>query len=646
MKSLYTVMTSRMLWTDSEPSIRWRCNKTLERVNALDGRMGKLPDTALREAAMALRGRRRKGSDLDSLAPEMFALVREATRRTINIRQYDIQMRAAAALSRGAVIQMNTGEGKTFVAPPAACLHALDGRGVHVLTANDYLAARDHALLKNVYNLIGFSCAVVLSDSSPADRAAAYRADVTYTTVQQLGFDFLRQYFDESPEGLRTRDMWQFLRSDIDGSSPDTRALRGRHCAILDEVDSILIDYARTPLSMTVEAKTQRPVEAYHIARKLALQVLRDSEDYTLDKGLRKVDLTPQGKRRIGDFQHEYGYLHLMDSDWEEFLQCALMAQYLFRRDEHYVVRSEKVLLVDQTSGRLMLGQRLGGELHQALEVKEGVPIHPRHSIVKKISIQSLIRPYRRLAGMTGTAWESRREFLSVYRMPTIRFATRLPLRRQQRPDLFFCHAEARWERVAADIRSCHNRGQPVLLGTRSVKEARLLSELLEEQNVPHEQLNAVDHAKEAQIIHEAGHKGRVTIAARLAGRGVEIKLAEGVEALGGLRVIGAERHVLRRFDGQLAGRCGRHGDPGSAQFYVTLEDEVFQLLSERRRRWFEKKYGSQSRNGFHSRELEREVARSQAKFAEHFAAIRKSLLAEELAKDRAESTLFGQGKL
>lgn len=636
----------RMIGTNAEKVIRWRSDRALRRVNRIEQDVMTLDDEALRDRVRALRQRREQGAELDDLAVEMFALVREATRRTIGIRQYDIQVCAGAALGRGAVIQMNTGEGKTFVAPLASCLHALDRRGVHILTANDYLAGRDHALLEPVYSTLGFSCSVVLSDSNPSDRAAAYRADITYTTVHQLGFDFLRQYFDESPDRLRERDLWSFLHSDIDGSTPERRALRGRYCAILDEVDSILIDYARAPLSMTVEARVQRTPETYHTIRNLAVGELRDTQDYTINRAHREIELTEEGRRKIGDFQHQYRRFRLLDAEWEELLKSALMGEYLFRRDEHYVVRDGQVVLIDQTSGRLMRGQRLGGELHQLLETKENVAIQPRGAIAKKISIQALMRPYEHLAGMTGTAWEARQEFLSVYDMPTIRFEPRIPLKRHVNRDLFFSEGAARWERVADDIRECHDRGQPVLVGVQSVEESRQLSEMLTARQVSHDVLNAVDHAREARIIAEAGQRGRVTVAARLAGRGVEIKLGEGVADLGGLHVIGAERLPLRRYCDQLAGRCGRHGAPGSVQFYASLDDEVFQALSERERRQISRRLASKNGAGRHAPELDRAVARAQGKYAAHYAAIRKALFIEELAQERADRTLFGQQKL
>ena len=624
---------------------RRRYRKQVEEINRLEERMRELADGEFPERLLALRRRRRKGARLEGLLPQMYALVREATRRGIGIRQYDVQVAAAIALAEGHIIEMNTGEGKSFVAPLAACLYALDRRGVHVLTANDYLAARDASLLRPVYNMLGLTVEAVLADTPPADRAKAYRADLTYTTVRQLGFDFLRQYFEQAPEALRKHDMWSFLRSDIDGSSREKRCLRGRHFAILDEVDSILIDYARSPLSISVEADIQRPAEVYVKARQFALDGLENLRDFTLDKVRRTVELTDSGRRKIRELQEDYGYLHLMDAEWEERLEEALAAEHLFKKGRDHVVRGQSILLVDQTSGRLMIGQRLGGELHQALEAKEGVLIQPRQKVARKITIQALIRPYENLAGMTGTAWEARGEFSSVYGMKTVRFAPRLPLRRERRPDLVFRDAEARWETVASEVEALHAAGRPILVGTGSVENSQILSRMLKDRGVPHEVLNAVDHAREAEIIAQAGQRGSVTVAAKMAGRGVEIKLGKGVEELGGMHVIGTERHILSRIDRQLAGRCGRRGQPGSVQFYASLEDGVLEVLPESARRRAGK-YCRRGTDPHRSRELENLFDEAQAMFAARFAQIRKMLLVQDLAQEETQRILFGQQNL
>ncbi len=615
----------------------WRLAET---VNGLESRF---TDADLPAEYLELRRRRRKGDSLNALLPEAFALVREASRRTIGIRQYDVQVAGAAGLASGYVAEMNTGEGKTFVAPLVACLYALDQNGVHVLTANDYLAGRDAALLGPVYEALGLKAGVVLADTPGRDRARAYEADVTYATVPQLGFDFLRQYFEQAPDALRTRDMWQYLRSEIDGSTREKRCLRGRYFAVLDEVDSILIDYARSPLSISVEADTQRSPEVYARARQFALE-LQEGADYTLDRVKRHVELTNKGKRKLPGLQEEYDYLRLMDSEWEERVTEAIRAEELMRRGDHYVVQNGQVLLVDQTSGRLLIGQRLGGEAHQALEAKEGMEIRPRQSVAKKITIQSLMRPYQHLAGMTGTAWEARREFSGVYGMGTVRFAPRLKLHRHMRPQRTFAEDGARWEAVVEDIAREHERGRPVLVGTRSVERSRLLASMLEERGVSHQVLNAVDHAREAEIIAGAGERGAVTVATNMAGRGVEFKLGEGVEEIGGMHVVGTERHLLSRVDRQLAGRCGRRGQPGTVQFFASLEDELLLALPDRRLKRLRRRH---SRRGETTgRRLERTFATAQETYAARFAQIRRALLVQDLAQEEADKILFGQQNL
>ena len=622
-----------------------QCWRQAALIGRLEPTVEKLPDKELRQRATNLRQRRRKGAQLPQLMPEMFALVREASRRTIGIRQYDMQIAGGAALANGSVIEMDTGEGKTFITPLVASLWALDRSGVHVLTANDYLAGRDAGMLRPVYEMLGFSLGVVLADTAMAERARSHAADITYTTVPQLGFDFLRQYFEQSPDTLRTHNMWKFLRSEIDGTTRENRCLRGRHYSIMDESDSVLIDYARTPLSISVQAETQRPPEAYAAARGFALDTMVEQTDYKIDRVKRSLELTEKGKTRTRDLQEEFGYLHMMDSEWEERVREALAAEFLFRRGEHYVVQSNRAVLVDPTSGRLMIGQRLGGESHQALEMKEGLPIQPRQTVAKKITIQSLMRPYEELAGLTGTAWEARGEFRTVYEMNTVRFAPRLACQRVRRPDVFFIESEHRWEAVADDVTREHAKGRPVLVGTCSVDKSRTLSAMLTDRGIDHEVLNAVDHANEAEVIAGAGQRGAVTVATNMAGRGVEIKLGEGVREIGGMHVIGTERHTVARVDRQLAGRTGRRGAPGTAQFFASLEDEVLQALSERKRRRM--KRALERANGkATSPTLEHTYGTAQRIFEKRFSQIRRMLLVQDLAQEAADKILFGQQNL
>jgi len=625
---------------------RRRYVRIAEQVCRLDEQTRSLADEALPERYLEMRRRRRKGAELLDLLPEMFALVREACRRAIDIHPWDNQIRAATALAAGRVVEMHTGEGKTFVAPMAACLYALDQQGVHILTANDYLAGRDAKLLEPAYRLLGLRVGCVLADTPAQERMRQYTTDITYTTVVQLGFDFLRQYFQQAPDTLRRLDIWQYLKSEIDGSTREARCLRGRYYAILDEVDSILIDYARKPLSLSTEAENQRPAEVYQRAQQFAREVLVAERDYTVDQVRKSAELTEKGKRHVREIQQEYGYLHLMDSEWEERLEEALTAEHMLQKGVDYVVQAPNVWLVDQTSGRLMIGQRMGGELHQALEFKEDVPVKPRQKVAKKITVQSLIRPYHHLAGMTGTAWEARTEFSSVYSMRTIRFAPRLIDHTEFRPDLIYANAEARWEAVADQIVKAHDSGQPVLVGTRSVDASENISAMLQERGLEHEVLNAVNHAREAEIIALAGQKGSVTVATNMAGRGVEIKLGEDVPELGGMHVIGTERHTLRRVDRQLAGRTGRRGQPGSVQFYSSLEDDVFRVFPDGLQARIKRRFADADSEPIPAAKIAGLIQDGQRQFAKHFARMRRMLLVRDLAQEEGDKILFGQENL
>jgi preprotein translocase subunit SecA len=614
-------------------------------VNHLDGPMRDLPDEALMRKYQKLRRRRREGADLSDLLPTAFAIVREACRRTIGIRQYDLQIQAGAALVEGKVVEMKTGEGKTFVAPLAAALLALDPNGVHILTANDYLAGRDAEKLRPAYEMIGLHVGCVLADTPASRREQAYKCDVTYTTVVQLGFDFLRDYFRNDPKTLRQNDIWKFMRSNIDGTTRENRCLRGRHCCILDEVDSLLIDYARRPLSLSVQAENQHPPEVYRVTRNFVLTELTRDRDFEVDEVNRDVELTDEGIERVKSLQNEYSYLNLLSSEWEARVEEAISAELLFEKGVHYVLQNNCVCLVDQSSGRLMSGQRLGGELHQALEAKENVPIQPRQTVAKKITIQSLLRPYKHLAGMTGTAWEARREFQSVYNMKTVRFPPRLEDQTDVREPLLFSDNDARWRAVTDEIETEHAAGRPVLVGTRSVKSSEKLSDMLDQRGISHQLLNAVNEASEAEIIANAGEKGHVTVAAHMAGRGVEIALGDGVKDLGGMHVIATEFHPLHRMDRQLAGRTGRRGQPGSVRFFGCVEDDVFKSLTEREGKRLRALMPDDDRPVDY-KEVSSFIEKAQRRFARHFAQVRKKLLSRDLMREEGERILFGQDKL
>jgi len=602
-----------------------------------------LSDRELRDRVHEMRMRRRSGAKLDELLTTMFALVQEAARRTLGMVHYHVQLVGGIGLHERRVVEMETGEGKTLVAPLAACLHALTGRGVHVITANDYLAARDAAWMGPVYEMLGFRVAPVLCDTPPEQRDEAYHADVTYTTVRQLGFDFLREYSALERQSLHRSGTWTYLASRLDGRAAGDRCLRGRHFAVLDEADSVLIDFARSPITITEPADRQRPPDIYNIARHFAATQMEQEEDYTVDEGRRRLELTDHGKEKTHALKDAHPQFDLLADEWEERVREALVAQFLMICGREYVVQDGRVEIIDEVTGRLMVGQRLGAEFHQALEAKEGVPIQPRQTPAKTITVQDLLRPYQHLAGMTGTAWAARAEFKKIYDMTVLRLPPRQLLRRMRRPDRVFCRAEARWEAVTKDICSVHATGQPILVGTRTLQASEELSERLKAEGIPHDVLNATRHAEEAKVIAKAGEKGHVTIATNMAGRGVEIPLGEGASDVGGLYVIGTERHEVVRLDHQLAGRCGRRGEPGAVQFYASLEDDILKILPERRRNRLLRRYDKAGRGVALPSHLARIFDDAQRRIEHHFAEIRQSLLKRQEQTQKMREMLYGK---
>ena len=632
-------------WVDfcSDRLKRRRHLAAVATVRQLAKEMESLSDRDLRDRVHELKMRRHGGTELDGLLPTMFALVREAARRALDMVHYDVQLIGGMGLHERRVVEMETGEGKTLVAPLAACLFALAGRGVHVLTANDYLAARDAEWMGPLYELLGFRVAPVLCDTAPAQRDQAYQADVTYTTVRQLGFEFLRQCSAVERASLDGSGTWTYLASRLDGRDVADRCLRGRHFAILDEADSVLIDFARSPVTITEHAERQRPAEVYQIARRFALTQMSLGDDFTVDEGRRRLELTDKGKEGTHAIGDAHSQLDLMADEWEERVREALVAERLMTCGREYVVQDGRVEMIDEVTGRLMLGQRLGEEFHQALETKEGVPVQPRQTASKTITVQDLLRPYQHLAGMTGTAWAARAEFRKIYDLTVLRLPPRQLLRRTRRPDRMFRHAEARWDAVTEDICKAHSTGQPILVGTRTVKASEDLSERLQSRGVPHEVLNATRHAEEAAVIAKAGEKGHVTIATNMAGRGVEIPLGEGTAELGGLYVLGTERHEVARLDDQLAGRAGRRGEPGAIQFYASLEDDILKILPERRLKRLQRRYDKAQGNALLPQRVAARFDDAQRRIERHFAEIRQALLKRQEHTQKTRELLYGK---
>ncbi|MHB9112156.1 MAG: preprotein translocase subunit SecA [Thermoleophilia bacterium] len=528
----------------------------VEAINALEPELEKLSDEQLKAKTSGFKQRLADGEELDDVLPEAFAVVREASRRVMGMRHFDVQLMGGIVLHQGRIAEMKTGEGKTLVATMPVYLNALSGSGVHVVTVNDYLARRDAEWMTPLYNFLGLEVGILQDNLRPADRRVEYAADVTYGTNSEFGFDYLRDNM-----ALRFEELVQ----------------RGHEFAIVDEVDSILIDEARTPLIIS-----GAPEEAANTYYKFAsiVPLLRADEDYEIDEKHRTVAVNESGVAKV---EKALGIENLYESKNGQLvnhLMQALRAHALFKKDVEYVVKDGEVLIVDEFTGRIMEGRRYSEGLHQAIEAKEKVRIREENQTLATITLQNYFRMYDKLAGMTGTAATEADEFMHIYKLEVVSIPPNRPMVRDDRNDFIFKTKKAKFRAAAGDIVESHKRGQPVLVGTVSIETSEYLSDMLKRRGVPHQVLNAKHHEKEAEIIQNAGEVGQVTIATNMAGRGVDIKLAEGVIELGGLYVLGTERHESRRIDNQLRGRSGRQGDPGASRFYLSAEDDVIRLFA------------------------------------------------------------------
>jgi len=554
-----------------------RLRPVVVRVNGLEAETAARSDAQLRQSAAALRRRLSMGESLDDLLPEAFALVREAARRHIGERPYDVQVLGAAALHAGWIAEMQTGEGKTLTATMPAFLNALMGRGVHIVTVNDYLAQRDANWMGAIYRALGLMVGCLVHGISDAERIAAYQADITYGTNKEFAFDYLRDQLRQ--HAARQRRAATVLERVGGPAGPAAgRVQRAHHYAIVDEVDSILIDEARVPLIISERESVESAfANAYRSARELALQ-LSQPRDYSLDASRRGVELTQRGIARA----RAAAVTPLPPArPFEHMVRQALQAELLFERDRDYLVMDGKVTIVDEFTGRTLPDRSWSLGLHQAVEAKEGVPITEENRTLASVTFQRYFKLYRKLAGMTGTARQSRGEFGKVFGLPVVSVPTNRPLHRTTLPYRVFGTWEAKRRAVLNRIEELHRLGRPVLVGTRSVRRSEELSQLLTERGIAHNVLNARQHAREAAIVAEAGQRARVTIATNMAGRGVDILLGAGVAGLGGLHVLGTEMHEAGRIDHQLGGRAGRQGDAGSYEFFVSLEDELLMRWSK-----------------------------------------------------------------
>jgi preprotein translocase subunit SecA len=563
-----------------------------QRVNELEPRFEPMADHELRELAHKLQLRAKQGDSLDSLLVEAFALVRESAKRTIGQRQFDVQVLGGVAIHNRCIAELETGEGKTLVATMPTFLNALPGKGVHVVTVNDYLAKRDAEWMTPVYGLLGMTVGCIQTGQPDGSRRAAYACDITYGTSKELGFDFLRDELKRLQLGDTHRKSFeQVYEGSGNHAESEKPVQRTHHYAVVDEADSILIDEARTPLIIGANNQpTQEEAAAYYGADQLAETLVR-VKDYKYDPLERKAELTATGRRKVQARAAHPAFVTLTVDGVYEYVERALRAQIAYLRDRDYVVHDGEIVIVDEFTGRMMPGRQWQDGLHQAIQGKEKLEITLETITAARVTVQDFFKRYHKLAGMTGTATSDAAELRRIYKVGVMKMPTNRPCRRVWLPDRVFSTEEEKFRAVADQIIEWNKLQVPVLIGTRSIEKSEKLSRLLGEAGIEHQILNAKNHEIEAQIVSQAGQKAKVMVATNMAGRGTDIKLGEGVAALGGLHVIGTERHESRRIDRQLAGRCARQGDPGYAQFFVSLEDEILEAFGEKRADRIRKRY-------------------------------------------------------
>jgi len=558
----------------------------IDAIRYWEAEFSKLSDRDLLLRAKKLRGRARGGTRLDLLIPEAFGMVCVAAQRTVGLRPYDVQLAGGVVLHFGAVAELATGEGKTLVASFPTFLNALTGKGVHVTTVNDYLAKRDAEWMAPLYESLGLTVGYLQQRMPDPERKQMYQCDITYGTASEFGFDYLRDKLKLKQGSHRGVAFWKpwFTEGNGDDGTLDPRVQRGHHFALVDEADSIFIDEARTPLIIAGPTRQATPEEAavYYWADAVARGMIPQHHFY-LDEKKSKIELTDAGRQVLRWSNPPSGeHSHAMDK-LQEHVERALWAHHRYRRDQHYMVHDNKIVLIDESTGRAQPDRHWRDGMHQAVEVKEGVPVTKATEHAAEITYQSFFRMYKKLAGMTGTAAQNWWELYRVYKLWVVCVPTNKPIRRQHWPDRVFPTEESKFRAVVEEIKRLHAQGRPVLVGTRSVDKSEYLSRLLKEEGIVHDVLNAKNHALEAEIVKKAGLSGKVTVATNMAGRGTDIKPEDRVLEAGGLHVLGTERHEALRIDRQLAGRAGRQGDVGSCQFFLSLEDELLEGLGERR---------------------------------------------------------------
>ena len=596
-----------------------KMRKIVDHINELEPNYVKLSDANLVAKTDEFKRRLQKGETLDDILPEAFAVCREASKRVLGMRHFDVQMLGGICLHRGNIAEMRTGEGKTLVATLAVYLNALSGKGVHVVTVNDYLATRDSEQMGRLYNFLGLSTGLIVANLDYNQRKEAYAADVTYGTNNEFGFDYLRDNM--------VSDVSQMVQ-------------RPLNYAIVDEVDSILIDEARTPL--IISGPGSRSTDNYYKLAQVVPHLVKD-EDYTMDEKQKTIAPTDSGITKV---EKMLGIENLYDADNIELnhlLGASLRAYAMMHRDTDYVVKDGEVVIVDEFTGRLMFGRRYSDGLHQAIEAKEGLKVERESQTLASITFQNYFRMYEKLSGMTGTAKTEEKEFNDIYGLEVIPIPPNRPLIRVDLPDLIFKSKAAKYRAVVRNAVERHQTGQPILIGTTSITQSEELSDMLLRAGVPHKVLNAKHHEQEAEIVANAGQMGMVTIATNMAGRGTDITLGEGVPELGGLAILGTERHESRRIDNQLRGRSGRQGDPGSSQFFLSLEDDLMRIFGADNISGIMDKLGMEEDEPIEHSLITKSIERAQKKVEDHNYNIRKYILEYDDVMNQQREVLYEQ---
>ncbi len=650
---MFSAILQKVIGTKNERELK-KLQPIVDSINSLESSFSSLSDSQLAAKTDEFKSRLLKGESLDDLLPEAFATVREASKRVLHMRHFDVQLIGGIVLHQGKITEMKTGEGKTLVATLPVYLNALDGRGVHVVTVNDYLAQRDSAWMGELYSFLGLNTSVVVHGLDDRQRQAAYAADITYGTNNEFGFDYLR-------------DNMKYNLSDY--------VQRELNYAIVDEVDSILVDEARTPL--IISGPSEESTGKYYEVDKI-IPRLKAEEDYTVEEKSKTAALTEEG---VAKCERMLGLENLYDPaniDYVHYVVKALIAHTMYKRDVDYVIKDGEVLIVDEFTGRLMPGRRWSDGLHQAIEAKEGVKIASENQTLATITFQNYFRMFNKLAGMTGTAATEAAEFEKIYNLDVMVIPTHRPMIRKDYPDMIYRSQKGKFEAAIQEIKECHKRGQPVLVGTISIENSEILSKMLKSQKIPHSVLNAKHHEREAEIVMQAGRKGAVTIATNMAGRGTDIVLGgnpqgiakellkgnddpsdqqkaaalekaeklcaaekQEVLAAGGLHIIGTERHESRRIDNQLRGRSGRQGDPGSSRFYLSLEDDLMRIFGSDRISGMMDKLGMDDSVPIEHRMVSRAIENAQKKVEEHHFDARKHLLEYDDVMNKQRSEIY-----